>query len=318
MRGSRRWIMGAIAAGVLCGSSRPGYAGEFGGFDIDIGVEEEIFDNWEEEPEESAGMPEENVEKPEEREKEPEERAGKPEERAEEPGENVGKSEEGVKKPEVRAEKPKKNIGKPEQRKEETGREEGKLEVREKELERETEKPEVRETEPKREKGNPEERKEEPEIKEKPEVITVKPVVDENKQKRSRCTALGTVLTAVGMAKISPDLKYYNNNDENIKKTQKNDGYNNNTICFEHENSIPKGEYPKIKIRNTKEEQDVTILSVRMNQEEISWYLEGDTLVLEQPVTEKNNVVELIALADGKMLISMPVWEFCYLDDIKK
>ena len=218
MRGSRRWIMGAIAAGVLCGSSRQGYAGEFGGFDIDIGTEEEIFDNWEEEPE----------------------------------------------------------------RKEE---------------------PEI---------------KEKPERDEEPEVITVKPEMDENEQKRSRCTALGTVLTAVGMAKISPDLKYYNNNDKNIEKTKNNNDYNNNTIYFEHENSIPEGECPKIKIINTKEEQDVTILSVRMNQEEISWYLEGDTLVLEQPVTEKTSVIELIAVTDGKMLVSMPAWEFCYLDDIKK
>lgn len=298
MRGSRRWIMGAIAAGVLCGSSRQGYAGEFGGFDIDIGTEEEIFDNWEEEPEESAGMPEENVEKQEERAEEPEEnagkseerveeseeKAGKPEERVEEPEVRAGKPEESVKKPEVRAEKPKKNIGKPE----------------------------VREKEPEREKGKPEERKEEP------EVITVKPEMDENEQKRSRCTALGTVLTAVGMAKTSPDLKYYNNNDENIEKTQNNNDYNNNTIYFEHENSIPEGEYPKIKIVNTKEEQDVTILSVRMNQEESSWYLEGDTLVLEQPVTEETSVIELIVVADGKMLVSMPAWEFCYLDDIKK
>ena len=149
-------------------------------------------------------------------------------------------------------------------------------------------------------------------------MITVKPEMDENEQKRSRCTALGTVLTAVGMAKISPDLKYYNNNDENTEKTQNNNDYNNNTIYFEHENSIPEGECPKIKIINTKEEQDVTILSVRMNQEEISWYLEGDTLVLEQPVTEKTSVIELIAVTDGKMLVSMPAWEFCYLDDIKK
>ena len=308
MRGSRRWIMGAIAAGVLCGSSRQGYAGEFGGFDIDIGTEEEIFDNWEEEPEESAGMPEENVEKQEERAEEPETRKGET------------RREEG--KPEVRETEPK--------------REEGKPVVREKEPEREARKPEVREkepkreTEPKREKGTPEERteeperKEEPEIKEKPErdeepeVITVKHEMDENEQKRSRCTALGTVLTAVGMAKISPDLKYYNNNDENTEKTQNNNDYNNNTIYFEHENSIPEGEYPKIKIINTKEEQDVTILSVRMNQEEISWYLEGDTLVLEQPVTEKTSVIELIAVTDGKMLVSMPAWEFCYLDDIKK
>lgn len=308
MRGSRRWIMGAIAAGVLCGSNRQGYAGEFGGFDIDIGTEEEIFDNWEEEPEESAGMPEENVEKQEERAEEPETRKGET------------RREEG--KPEVRETEPKREKGKPVVREKEPEREARKPEVREKEPKRETE--------PKREKGNPEERKEEPErkeeseIKEKPErdeepeVIMVKLKVDENEQKRSGCTALGTVLTAVGMAKISPNLKYYNNNDENIEKTQNNNDYNNNTIYFEHENSIPEGEYPKIKIINTKEEQDVTILSVRMNQEESSWYLEGDTLVLEQPVTEKISVIELIAVADGKMLVSMPAWEFCYLDDIKK
>ena len=309
MRGSRRWIMGAIAAGVLCGSSRQGYAGEFGGFDIDIGTEEEIFDNWEEEPEESAGMPEGGVEEPEK---------------------NVEKQEERAEEPETRKGETRREEGKPEVRETEPKREEGKPVVREKEPEREARKPEVREkepkreTEPKREKGNSEERKEEPEIKEKPErdeepeVITVKPEMDENEQKRSRCTALGTVLTAVGMAKISPDLKYYNNNDENTEKTQNNNDYNNNTIYFEHENSIPEGEYPKIKIINTKEEQDVTILSVRMNQEEISWYLEGDTLVLEQPVTEKTSVIELIAVTDGKMLVSMPAWEFCYLDDIKK
>ena len=333
MKNGRRWVMGAIATGVLCGSCRQGYAGEFGGFDIDIGAGEEIFDNWEEEPEE-------NVEKPEVREEEPEENAEKPEVREEEPEENAEKPEvkeepKGEKeKLEVRKEEPKREEGKPEVRKEEPKREEEKPEVRKEEPKREEGKPEVRKEEPKREEGKPEVRKEEPKREEgKPEKRERKQkgkkkikqktskkekVRDANDNRKNRFTAFGTVCTAIGMAKLSPELQYYNNNDEYFEKTQAEKEYSNKTIYFQHECAIPEGEYPKIKIVNTKEKQDVTILSVRLNQEESSWYLEGDTLVLEQPVTEKNNVVELIALADGKMLISMPVWEFCYLDDIKK
>ena len=291
MKNGRRWVMGAIAAGVLCGSCRQGYAGEFGGFDIDIGAGEEIFDNWEEEPEE-------NVEKPEVREEEPEENAEKPEVREEEPEENAEK-------PEV---------------KEEPKGEKEKLEVRKEEPKREEGKPEVRKEEPKREEGKPEkrERKQKGKKKIKQKTSKKEKVRDANDNRKNRFTAFGTVCTAIGMAKLSPELQYYNNNDEYFEKTQAEKEYSNKTIYFQHECAIPEGEYPKIKIVNTKEKQDVTILSVRLNQEESSWYLEGDTLVLEQPVTEKNNVVELIALADGKMLISMPVWEFCYLDDIKK
>ena len=123
-----------------------------------------------------------------------------------------------------------------------------------------------------------------------------------------KITALGTVFSAVGMAKNSPELKFYNSNHENKEETQNTDENYNKTIYFHHAKTVPINEYPEIKLVKTEENQDVTILSIRLNGEEASWHQEGDALILDEPITKKTNFIELLAVLDGKKIVKMPVW----------
>ena len=123
-----------------------------------------------------------------------------------------------------------------------------------------------------------------------------------------KITALGTVFSAVGMAKNSPELKFYNSNHENKEETQNTDENYNKTIYFHHAKTVSINEYPEIKLVKTEENQDVTILSLRLNGEEASWHQEGDALILDEPITKKTNFIELLAVLDGKKIVKMPVW----------
>ena len=123
-----------------------------------------------------------------------------------------------------------------------------------------------------------------------------------------KITALGTVFSAVGMAKISPELKFYNSNNENKEETQNTDGNYNKTIYFDHAKTVSISDCPKIKLIRTEETQDVTILSLRLNGKEVCWHQEKDTILLDEPLTKKNSTVELLAVIDGKNLVKMPVW----------
>ena len=142
----------------------------------------------------------------------------------------------------------------------------------------------------------------------------------ENTSEYLKLTGAGTVFTAVGMAKTSHGLGFYNRNDENREKnenTDKNTDKNNNinddensTIRFVHEETVPVNEYPEIQVIRTTGEQDVTILSLNLNGDEIFWHQEGDTLVFDQPITAKENTVKVIAVIDGRRIVHMPIWEF--------
>lgn len=123
-------------------------------------------------------------------------------------------------------------------------------------------------------------------------------------------TALGSVSTAIGMARTSPELKFYNSNDENEENNEKITENNNKNIYFEHLESVPGNEYPRIRIIRRPEDQDVTILSLRYNDEEIFFHQEEDTLIFDQPVTRKRNRISLLAVIDGRRIVQMPVWEF--------
>lgn len=122
-----------------------------------------------------------------------------------------------------------------------------------------------------------------------------------------KITALGTVFSAVGMAKNSPELKFYNSNHENKEETQNTDENYNKTIYFHHAKTVPINEYPEIKLVKTEENQDVTILSLRLNGEEASWHQKGDALTWMTNY-EKNHFIELLAVLDGKKIVKMPVW----------
>ena len=53
--------------------------------------------------------------------------------------------------------------------------------------------------------------------------------------------------------------------NENKEKTQNTDENYNKTIYFHHAKTVPINEYPEIKLVKTEENQDVTILSLRLN-----------------------------------------------------
>ena len=120
----------------------------------------------------------------------------------------------------------------------------------------------------------------------------------ENTSEYLKLTGVGTVFTAVGMAKTSHGLGFYNRNDEN------------STIRFVHEETVPVNEYPEIQVIRTTGEQDVTILSLNLNGDEIFWHQKGDTLIFDQPITAKENTVKVIAVIDGRRIVHMPIWEF--------
>ena len=138
----------------------------------------------------------------------------------------------------------------------------------------------------------------------------------ENTSEHLKLTGAGTAFTAVGMAKISRRLGFYNKNDENIEKNKninKNNNINDNkngAIRFTHKETVPVNEYPEIQVIRTTGEQDVTILSLNLNGDEIFWHQEGDTLIFDQPITAKENTVKVIAVIDGRRIVHMPIWEF--------
>lgn len=138
----------------------------------------------------------------------------------------------------------------------------------------------------------------------------------ENTSEHLKLTGAGTVFTAVGMAKTSHGLGFYNRNDENREKnenTNKNNNINddeNSTIRFVHEETVLANEYPEIQVIRTIAEQDVTILSLNLNGDEIFWHQKGDTLIFDQPITAKENTVKVIAVIDGRRIVHMPIWEF--------
>ena len=121
----------------------------------------------------------------------------------------------------------------------------------------------------------------------------------ENTSEYLKLTGAGTVFTAVGMAKTSHGLGFYNINDNE-----------NGTIRFVHEETVPVNEYPEIQVIRTTGEQDVTILSLNLNGDEIFWHQKGDTLIFDQPITAKENTVKVIAVIDGRRIVHMPIWEF--------
>ena len=136
-------------------------------------------------------------------------------------------------------------------------------------------------------------------------------------------TGLGIASAAAGTSKVSLKMKFYNSNDENTDKTEIEEGINNNQVFFAHKKTVQKNEFPAIKIQNInsslkdsskeknfKKQPDITILSLRLNGKEVSWHQEGNLLILEQRIREKKNYVELLAVAEGNQIISMPIWEF--------
>lgn len=156
---------------------------------------------------------------------------------------------------------------------------------------------------------------------------TIDKSMEEQKSARPKgkyiMTGLGIASAATGTSKVSMKMKFYNSNDENTDKTEIEEEINNNQVFFAHKKTVQKNEFPAIKIQNInsslkdsskeknfKKQPDITILSLRLNGKEVSWHQDGNLLILEQRIREKKNYVELLAVAEGNQIISMPIWEF--------
>ena len=309
---------------ICCGVCGRIHAGEFGGFDVDIGTEEDIFDNWEEtseteipepelKPEVAEPKPEVAETKPEATEPKPESTESKPRLEAAEP---KPESAESKPRPEAAAQKSESAEPKPRLESAEPKSEPVELQPKPQIAEpkpTESKPTEPKPTEPRREITEPES------VEPKSEALDsdMKAAGQKKKKKKktkngsrnaSKSTALGVVLAASGMSKISPELNFYNKNDENGEIKENKTKYNNCNVRFEHSETIDINEYPEIKMVRTADEQDITVLSLRVDGEEIFWHQKGDILIFDQPVTKKNATVELVVAVDGTQIVKMPVW----------
>lgn len=335
---------------MLCSAVyRQSYAGEFGGFDIDIGADEGILDNWDEEPggNQEAAVPEQSVNESNGMEaggENSESSAGVPDNAAlegsggeldkENQGSGTGAAEKenqgsssstsnkendasvSIKEPPKSSDSVsnKKNQGNSASASNKKNQENS-VSVPNKESWENSSMPAVSENKNAGEVKLPESAtpKVESTVEKEKAVSEIKNTEipkEEKNNGQKKITSLGMVFTAVGMAKTSPELKFYNSNDLNEKIDTNTTKNNNKNVYFEHKSKIPINEYPSIQIIRTAEEQDITILSLRLNGEEVFWHQEGDTLILDQPAAEKKNIVELIAAIDGSWIVRMPVWEF--------
>lgn len=310
---------------ICCGVCGRIHAGEFGGFDVDIGTEEDIFDNWEEtseteipepEPKPEVAAPKPEVAEPKPEVAEPKQEVAEPKPEAAEP-----KPESTESKPRPEAAAPRSEAAEPKPRPESAAPK----------SESAGSKPRPESAAPKSE---PAESQPKPQITEskpaepKQEIAEPKPTepksealdsgmkaagqkkkkIKNESRNASKNTALGVVLAASGMSKISPELNFYNKNDENREIKENKTKYNNCNVKFEHSETIDINEYPEIKMVRTADEQDITVLSLRVDGEEIFWHQKGDILIFDQPVTKKNATVELVVAVDGTQIVKMPVW----------
>ena len=279
------------------------YAGEFGGFDVDIGTDEGIFDNWENEPEMEGPEVEEPETKKPEADQEllipgQEEGNGSKEENEEKPDNN--RTENIQEKTENRPDTTNRDTG--EDSNSNFSEHNGSVGQSGSENEENTQDNTSAKSEAtNREKNTP--------VQKKTKKTKIK-ITEPPKEEPLKFTAAGTAFTAAGMTKISPKPQKLNDNDENSGKNEKIEENDNKIIEFKHIKTVPAKEYPEIRMIRSTEEMDVTILSLRLNGEEIFWHQQGDKLIFDQPVTEKKNSVKLLAMIDGNRIVQMPVWEF--------
>ena len=308
---------------ICCGVCGRIYAGEFGGFDVDIGTEEDIFDNWEGTSETEIPEPEPKPEviepksesaepkpRPEAAEPKSESTESKPRPEAAEPRPEATepKSESAEPNPRPETAEPKPEPAESQSKPQITELKSKPAEPKQKIAESKSTEPKQKITEPKPTEPEPTEPKSEALDSGMKATGQKKKKIKNGNRNASKNTALGVVLVASGMSKTSPELNFYNKNDENGKKKENKMKYNNCNVKFEHSETIDINEYPEIKMVRTADEQDITVLSLRVDGEEIFWHQKGDILIFDQPVTKKNATVELVVAVDGMQIVKMPVW----------
>ena len=110
----------------------------------------------------------------------------------------------------------------------------------------------------------------------------------------------GIAFMATGQLKISAPLQFYNNTDEYIQKNTNKSKYNNKNALFYVDNNYKTGTYPLICIRG---DNDIMILSLRLDGKEIAWKMEENKIILESMEYGKESCIELVAVIDGKDIV---------------
>lgn len=110
----------------------------------------------------------------------------------------------------------------------------------------------------------------------------------------------GIAFMATGLLKISAPLRFYNNTDDYIQKNTNKSKYNNKNALFYVDNNYKTGTYPLICIRG---DNDIMILSLRLDGKEIAWKMEENKIILESMEYGKESCIELVAVIDGKDIV---------------
>lgn len=110
----------------------------------------------------------------------------------------------------------------------------------------------------------------------------------------------GIAFMATGLLKISAPLRFYNNTDDYIQKNKNKSKYNNKNALFYVDNNYKTGTYPLICIRG---DNDIMILSLRLDGKEIAWKMEENKIILESMEYGKESCIELVAVIDGKDIV---------------
>lgn len=118
--------------------------------------------------------------------------------------------------------------------------------------------------------------------------------------------AAGPVIASTGISLLSVPLKYYNNINNNIKKIEKSRKKYTEKEIFQ---GITEKDENDMVCITLLQDVDVTIVSLRLNGQEASWYSENRKIFLDSPVSKKNSIVEMVVLVNGVQLCSSPVWE---------
>lgn len=125
-------------------------------------------------------------------------------------------------------------------------------------------------------------------------------------EKLFQFAAAGPVIASTGISLLSAPLKYYNNINNNIKKIAKSRKKYTEKEIFQ---GITEKDENDMVCITLLQDVDVTIVSLRLNGQEASWYSENRKIFLDSPVSKKNSIVEMVVLVNGVQLCSSPVWE---------
>ena len=122
----------------------------------------------------------------------------------------------------------------------------------------------------------------------------------------SQLIAVGPVIASTGISLLSTPLKYYNNINNNKKKgTKYKEKYTEKEIF---QDITEKTENGMVNI-TLFQDVDITIVSLRLNGQEVSWHWEEGKIFLDSPVSKKDSTVEMAVLVNGSQILFSPVWK---------